>query len=107
MDDLNIRRLCISKLTYSRHCSKCKYCVKAEWCQDNGVKFGVLDVYCCVNGGKFKPPICPNGIAYDVALGVKQEFVSADWKAERLYTTVNIPNILTKVEKKKKKEWQW
>ena len=107
MNDLNIRKLAIPKYTYSRYCSKCKYNVKAEWCQDNGVKFGMLDVYCCVNGGEFKPPTCPHGVAYRIALGVKQEFCSADWKPERLYTTVNISNILTVVEKKKPKGWQW
>lgn len=46
----------------------------------------MLNVYCCVNGGKFydnKQATCPNGIGYEVPLGTEQTFNPEDWKPER------------------------
>jgi len=83
MSDLNIRKLIIPKFTYSKYCSKCKFCVKAEWSRNEGVKYGMLNVYCCVNGGSFPKPICPHGIAWWTPLGTEQTFNPEDWGPER------------------------
>lgn len=89
MSDQNIRKLCIPKLTYSKYCSKCDYCIKAEWSPNEGVKYEMLNVYCCVNGGKFidKGKICLNGIEYEVPLGTEQTFNPEDWRPERFNKT--------------------
>lgn len=90
MSDPNIRKLSIPKLIYSKYCSKCKFCVKAEWSPNEGVKYGMLIVYCCANGGKFcdgKQVICPHGVAYCIPLGTEETFNPDDWRPERLNKT--------------------
>lgn len=87
MSDPNIRKLAIPKLTYSKYCSKCNYCVKAEWAKNKGVEWGQLTVYCCANGGLYTDcgkTFCPHGISYAVKLGQEEPvFNPEDWKPER------------------------
>ena len=82
MSDPNIRKLVIPKLTYSKYCGKCKFCIKAEWNPNEGVKHGILIVYCCANGGLYidhGKSICPHGVSYGVELGQAEEFSPEDW----------------------------
>jgi len=81
-----VRKLALDKLTYSKYCAKCQYCIKAEWAKKEGVKYGMIDVYCCAQGGASHSEgaiYCPNGVAYGVCLGTEEEFDPADWGPER------------------------
>lgn len=63
------------KGTYVKYCAKCLFCVKAEWCKNEGFKYSLLDVYCCVEGGKKGiTPMCPEGISWGHVLGTVQTF---------------------------------
>jgi len=108
--DQNVRRLTVHKLTYSKYCSKCGYCVKAEWSKNQGVKWGQLTVYCCANGGLYtdqEQPICPNGIGWTVKLGQEEpEFNPDDWGPERFTTQPPQKQIIIekKIKPKSKQE---
>lgn len=74
-NDSNVRIIIVHKDCYSKYCSKCSYCVKAEWSKNEGFKYHVLDVQCCMEGGKKGVmPVCPNGVAWHVCLGETQTF---------------------------------
>ena len=74
-NDVNIRIIIITKECYTKYCSKCPYRVKSGWCKNEGFKYEVLDVYCCMEGGKKGiAPMCPNGINWNVCLGETQMF---------------------------------
>lgn len=87
MNDINVRKLVLFKTVYTRYCSKCPFCIKADWNKNKGVKYGVIDVLCCKNGGKCKDSInnvCPHGIAWNICLGEESiSFNPEDWKLDR------------------------
>lgn len=75
VNDNNVRILVLTKQDYYKYCATCKYCVKANWCKNEGFKYQMLDVYCCVDGGKKGiTPMCPNGIYWGVLLGEVRTF---------------------------------
>lgn len=73
--DVSVRVIIVHKDCYSKHCAKCSYCVKAEWNKNEGFKYHVLDVYCCMEGGKKGiAPMCPEGISWKRVLGTVETF---------------------------------
>jgi len=92
MIDVNIRRLSLPKITYSKYCAKCGFCIKAEWNPNDGDKHGIIDVQCCKNGGNCDSDIndrCPHGIEWNVCLGDETvKFDPKDWKSNRFDSSI-------------------
>lgn len=81
----NVRIICIGKDAYSKYCAnKCPFLIKVQWAPKEGVKYHVIEVTCCAEGGKAHSPkiaryekVCPNGLGWDYIKGQKFEFDSA------------------------------
>ena len=73
--DTSVRVIVVHRDCYSKYCAKCPFCVKAEWSKNEGFKYHVLDVYCCMEcGKKGVAPMCPEGIGYGTCLGEVETF---------------------------------
>jgi hypothetical protein len=102
-EDQNIRKIVVGKGCYSKYCSKCPYCVKSYWEENEGFKHGWIGVECCVNGGKSDGEvICPNGITWFICLGESQSFdPEMIWKP----SPKMIENAKLLENEPKRKEW--
>jgi len=80
--DSNVRIICIGKNDYSKYCAnKCPFLIKAQWSPKEGVKYHVIEVTCCAEGGHAHDPdikryetVCPKGLSWDHIKGEKFEF---------------------------------